>query len=103
MSGGLLIAFGRLAMQPVRGFLGEGGGRENRPFVSLQDLQPAGDIGGMIRPRLAGQSQIRAEEGGAELGDKFFSGVGLRSKLALELSGASRSMASPMNFMPISA
>jgi len=103
MSGDLSIVLGRLVMQPVRGFLGEGGSRENRALVSLQHLQPAGDIGGVIRPRLAGQRQIRAEEGRAKLSDQFFGGVGFRSKLALELSGASRSIAGPMNFMPISA
>ena len=55
------------AMQEVNGALRVGGGAEDRPLVALQDLEPAGDIGGVIVPGLDLEPKIGGKEGRAEL------------------------------------
>ena len=55
------------AMQELDGALRVGGGAEDGALVALQDLEPAGDIGGVIFPRLDLEPQIGGKEGRAEL------------------------------------
>lgn len=45
------------------------GGGEDQPAIAGQGLQPALDIGGMILARGKLQTQVGAEEGGAQFGD----------------------------------
>jgi hypothetical protein len=48
---------------------------EDRSLVVFQDLQPRGDIGGVILPQCRGQIEIGAEECAAQLCDQFLRGV----------------------------
>jgi hypothetical protein len=61
LSGGL----DALRLEPVEvidGALRVGGGGEDRAVVVLQDLQPRGDVGGVIVPDLRGEFEIGAQE-----------------------------------------
>lgn len=71
----VLVDDGLQPMQIIGGTLGMGGGGEDRPFVVLQDLQPALNIGGMVFARLGGQGEVSTEERRAQLGDQFLAGI----------------------------
>ena len=72
------IPHGRLqTVEEVHCPLRLAGGGENRPIVILQDLQPVGDVTGVVFTRLERQVQIRADEGGAQLGYQFLDGISL--------------------------
>ena len=61
--------FACLRLQPhqiIRCFLRMRRRAEDRPFVVLQNLQPPGNIGGMILPHFRGQVEIGAQEGAAQ-------------------------------------
>lgn len=51
---------GLLLMQVIDGALGMGSGAKDGSLVVVQDVQPMGDIGGMILTGLDGQLQIGA-------------------------------------------
>lgn len=88
----------------IDGLLRVGGGGDDEPLVVLQDLQPARDVGGVILARLEGQTEVRAEEGGAELCDQFFASIaGIPETLTAEVPVQARGMARPVDLMPISA
>lgn len=79
-------------MEPRHGALGVGGGREDEPRVVAQHLEPRGEIGGVILARLQGQSEVGAEEGGAEFGHQLFPGIAgvsvpTASEVAVEPAG----------------
>ncbi len=67
-------------MQPVHSRLRLAGCCEDRPGVALQHLQPGLNISGMIQAGLGRQTEIGAEEGRAQLGDKLLDGVGFRTE-----------------------
>jgi len=61
--------------------------REDRALVFPQQLQPVGDIGGMVLARLGSDLELSAQESGANLGDQFLTRVPgvtkpLRAKIA---------------------
>ncbi len=64
------VLFRALQSRQKRGGFGRlGCGGEDRLLVGLQHGQPGREILGVIRARLASDTQIGAEEGGSEFGD----------------------------------
>src|SRR5262249_43898530 len=64
-------------------------GREYRALALAQELQPVGDVGGMILARLGGDLELSAQERGADLSDQLLAGVAgvaepLRAKITSE-------------------
>lgn len=75
-------------MQEFGGFLGMGGGTEDRAFIALQHFQPACQIGGVILAHVGGDTQI---------GDQFFHGVAfIPPMLAPEVAVKPRRVARPV-------
>ena len=60
------------AVQEIRRALRVGCGAKDRPLVVFQDLDPRGDISGVIVPDLGRQFEVGGQEGRAKFGDKFF-------------------------------
>ena len=48
-------------MEIVRSTLGQGGGLKDGALVSFKDLQPGGDIAGMIRALVEAYAEIGAQ------------------------------------------
>ena len=71
--------------QVVAGLLRLAGGRENRLLVGLQHLEPVIEIGGVVVADFGRDAQLRAQEGGAHLGNQFFGGVGFVAETLAEL------------------
>ena len=68
------------------------GGAEDRPLVAAQDLEPAGEVGGVVGPGLELEAQIGGQEGGTEfryqlLARVAFVAVALAAKIAVEARG----------------
>ena len=63
------------AVDEVRRALCVAGGGEDGAVVGLEDVQPVGDVGGVVLTRLKRQIKIGTEERGAELGHEFFDRV----------------------------
>src|SRR3546814_9677949 len=66
---------GLQSVQIIDGPLRVGGGLEDGPLVVLQDLEPGGHIGGMIRADLWRDTEVGAEKSRADLGDQLLAGV----------------------------
>ena len=62
-------------MQKICCLLSVRSGGDDRPFVVLQDLEPALYVCRMIIARLRRQRQIGAKKGRAKFGDQFLAGV----------------------------
>ena len=60
------------AVQIVGGPLGVRRGGEHEPTIVAQHLQPMTDVGGMVVARGQLQTEVGAQERGAELGDQLF-------------------------------
>ena len=93
-------------MQERDGALRMRGGREDRPPVVGQDLEPACDIGRVVGPglQLRYDAEIRTEQGRADLGDQLFprafaAVTGITAEIAADAAGIRR----PVRVMPISA
>jgi hypothetical protein len=48
---------------------------EDRAVIGPENVQPVGDVGGVVLTRLKRQIQIGTEERGAEFGHEFFDRV----------------------------
>ena len=70
-----LLLGGLVVVQVVDGALRMGRRRENRPLVFSQDLQPRGDIGGMVLAGLRRDAEVGAEKRRADFGHEFFHGI----------------------------
>ena len=87
-----------LPVQEIGSTLHVGCGAEDRTLVVLQDGEPVRDIRSMILSRRQGQFEVGAQEGRAQLGDKFFLGVALVAPfLAPEFTGKARGMFGPVH------
>lgn len=62
--------------EEVDGALRVGRGGKDGALVGLEDLEPAGDVGGVVLTDLRCELEPGADEGGSEFGDKLFRGVG---------------------------
>ncbi len=62
-------------MEEIHGALRVRGGREDRALVLAEDLEPVRQVRGVVLARLGRDAEIRAQERGTELRDKFFAGV----------------------------
>ena len=70
--------------------------------IVVEGLEPADDVGGMIRARGIGHAEVGAQERGPELGDELLECIGLVAEPAegpIEARGSS----CPMDVMPTSA
>ncbi len=63
------------AMQIIDRALRVAGGGDDEALVTLQDREPGGDIGGVVRPDFWRDTEIAGEESGPEFGDEFFAGI----------------------------
>ena len=73
-------------MEPIGDGLSLGRGGEQGAFVGSKDFQPMREVGGMVGAGLVRDAEIRAEEGGSQLGHKFLGGVGGFVKPAFQSS-----------------
>ena len=91
-SGGAARGRGLQAVEIGDGFLCLGGCREHGAAVGLHDLEPVGDVAGMIRVRLVCDAEAGAQETCAGLGDHFLGGVLVvaeaAGEVAIEFGGA---------------
>jgi hypothetical protein len=60
------------AVDEVRRALRVAGRAEDRAVVCLENVQPVGDVGGVVLARLKRQIKIGTEKRGAEFGHEFF-------------------------------
>src|SRR3546814_11477899 len=65
---------GLQSVQIIDGPLRVGGGLEDGPLVVLQDLEPGGHIGGMLRADLWRVTEVGVEQSRAEHGDQLPAG-----------------------------
>src|SRR5258708_38492049 len=73
-------------------------GGEDRAVVILQDLQPEGDVGGVIVADLRREFEIGAQECGPQLGDEFLVSVAcVAPALATEFTIKAGLMLRPVN------
>jgi hypothetical protein len=82
------------------GTLRVGRGLEDRLPVALQDGKPRLDVAGMVGARLhfGNDAEIRAEEAGADVGDKFLAGaLGEILVVAAEVTVEPMARARPMD------
>jgi hypothetical protein len=100
-----LAAGGRLqAVDEVRRALRVAGRGEDRAVVCLENVQPVGDVGGVVLTRLKRQIKIGTEERGAEFGHEFFDRVAFGPEtVGAEVARQARFVCGPMRLMPISA
>ena len=90
-------------MQKISGALRMGGCGKDRPFVLLQDLQPALNIGRMIRAHLWGQFQIGTKKCCTKFGNKLLAGIAFIAPfLAPKFTIKTALVLRPMGVMPIS-
>src|SRR5439155_3246461 len=81
----------------VRRALRVGGRGEDRAVVSLEDMQPVGNVGGVVLTRLKRQIKIRTEERGAEFGHEFFDRVAFGPEtLGAEVARQARFVCGPV-------
>jgi hypothetical protein len=66
---------GLQAVQERHGTFGMRCSLKHRPLVILQDLQPAGNIGGVIIAGFNRQTQISGKENASKFGNEFLAGV----------------------------
>jgi hypothetical protein len=70
---------------------------EDRAVVCRENVQPVGDVGGVVLARLKRQIKIGTEERGAEFGNKFFDRVTLGPEaFGAEVAREARFVCSPM-------
>lgn len=62
--------------EEVGGALGLGRSGEDGALVGLEDLEPAGDVGGVVLTDLRRELELAADEGSSEFSDEFFGGIG---------------------------
>ena len=65
-------------------------------LVLFKNLEPGRDVACMMIEMRDGQSQLSTKNGGGQLGDKFFDGIGITAEAVLEASIESRRMSSPV-------
>jgi len=73
-----------------------GRGGEDRPAVRSQDLQPDGEVLGVVRSGFEGDSQVGAQERGAQLRDELLGGVRFIPEALSELAGQPARVRCPM-------
>ncbi len=77
---------------------------EDRAVVCGENVQPVGDVGGVVLARLKRQIKISTEERGAEFGQEFFDRVAFGPEtFGAEVARQARFVCGPMRLMPISA
>src|ERR1035437_3991019 len=70
---------------------------EDRAVVSLEDLQPVGQVSGVVLTRLQRKVKISAEKSGSEFGHEFLHSVAIRAEtFAAEVTCQSQFMRSPV-------
>lgn len=100
----LFLNYRLASVQEICGALRVGGGSKDRPFVFLQDLEPALNVSGMIGARLGRQLQIGAKERRAKLGNQLFAGITFIAPfLASKFTVKAALVLRPVGLMPTSA
>lgn len=88
--------------EEVGGALGVGRGGEDRALVAFQDLEPAGDVGGVILADVGSELELGADEGGPELGDEFFGCIGgIAAARAAEVAIEPALVPCPIGLLPV--
>ena len=84
-------------VQVVDGALRMGRRREDRPLVFSQDLQPRGNIGGMVFAGLRRDAEVGAEKRRADFGHEFFHGIArIAEAFPAEIPMETRGMTRPV-------
>jgi hypothetical protein len=92
------------AVQEGNSAFGMGCRLKNGTHVVFEDLQPRGDISGVIVARLDHKTKIGGEEHTAKFGNQLLAGVSfITPGLAAEVTVQALFVAGPMALMPISA
>ena len=95
-----LLLGGLVVVQVVNGALRVGRRREDRPLVLSQDLEPRGDIGGMVLACLRRDAEISAEKRRADFGHEFLHGIArIAEALAVEVPMETGGMTRPMRHL----
>jgi hypothetical protein len=77
---------GLLGVHPIGGCLSLAGGGEDGAGVVFQDAQPRGDIGGVVGPRVVGDTEIGQDEAGGQLGGRLLDGRGVATEASVEVA-----------------
>ena len=85
-------------VQEVDGTLRVCCGTEDRPLVALQDLEPAGEVGGVIGPWLELEAEVGGQEGGTQLRHQFLACIAfVAMPLAAKVTVEARRVARPVH------
>ena len=77
-------------------FLGLGSSGEDRALVRFEDLEPGGDVAGVIVEVGDRETQFCSKNGRGQFGDQFLGGIGVAAKAVLEIAVEPRRMTRPV-------
>ena len=81
----------------VRGTLRVGGRGKYRALILFEDVKPIRQIRGVVVPDFGRDTKLGTEEGGPQLRDKFFEGIGVGTETLPEFPCAAGRVTGPVS------